>query len=89
MNIYECYDITFLMFLNMVNKNTFDNFKNYKFIIRDEVFSFDIKRKQFRRVLGYTQERVVDSTNFKDLNDIITVIHIIGRNDIGEEEANE
>lgn len=89
MNIYECYDITFLMFLNMLNENVFYNINDYRFIIQDEVFRFDIKTKEFVRELGHGQERVVKSTNFGGLNEIITVIRIIARDDIKEEEVDE
>lgn len=89
MNNHECYDITFLMFLNMLNENVFHNINDYRFIIQDEVFRFDIKTKEFRRNLGHGQERVVNSTKFKDLNEIITVIRIIGKTDIKEEETDE
>lgn len=89
MNIYECYDITFLMFLNMLNENVFYNINDYRFIIQDEVFRFDIKTKEFVRDLGHGQERVVNSTKFEGLNEIITVIRIIGKTDIKEEETNE
>lgn len=89
MNIYECYDITFLMFLNMLNENVFCNINDYRFIIQDEVFRFDIETKEFRRNLGHGQERVVNSTNFKDLHEIVTVIRIVARDDIKEEEVDE
>lgn len=89
MNIYETYDITLLMFLNMLDENVFENSNDYKFIIQDEVFRFDIKTKKFVRDLGHGQERIINSTNFKDLNETITVIHVIGNTDIEEEESNE
>ena len=89
MNIYETYDITFLMFLNMLNENVFYNIDDYRFIIQDEVFRFDIKTREFRRDLGHGQERVVNSTNFKNLDETITVLRVIGKIDVEEEESNE
>lgn len=89
MNIYECYDITILMFLNMLNENVFYNIDDYRFIIQDEVFRFDDKTKEFRRDLGHGEERVVNSTNFKRLNETITVLHIIARDDTEEEESDK
>lgn len=81
MNIYECYDITFLMFLNMLSENTFDDLNNYKFIIQDEVFRFDAETRKFRRDSEHSRGRVVNSTTFTCLDEIITVIHIVGKND--------
>ena len=89
MNIYETYDITFLMFLNMLNENVFYNIDDYRFIIQDEVFRFDIKTREFRRDLGPGPERVVNSTNFKNLDETITVLRVIGKIDVEEEESNE
>ncbi len=89
MNIYETYDITMLMFLNMLNENVFYNINDYRFIIQDEVFRFDIKTKEFVRDLGHGQERVVNSTNFKNLDETITVLRVIGRDDTEEEEVDE
>lgn len=81
MNIYGCYDITFLMFLNMLNENAFDDFENYKFIIQDEVFRFDAETREFRRDSDHSRGRVVNGTTFACLDEIITVIHIVGKND--------
>ena len=89
MNIYECYDITFLMFLNMLNENAFYNIDDYRFIIQDEVFRFDGETRKFRRELGHGEERVINSTNFKDLGETITVLRIIARDDTEEEESDK
>lgn len=89
MNIYETYDITFLMFLNMLSENTFDDLNNYKFIIQDEVFRFDAETREFRRDSKHSRGRVVNSTTFTCLDEIITVIHIVGKTDVEEEEVNE
>lgn len=79
MNIYECYDITILMFLNMLNENLFGDFKDYKFIINNEVYKYIPDDKYFV-MLANSDEDCINAFAFDELNDIITVLHIVGEN---------
>lgn len=79
MNIYKCYDITILMFLNMLNENLFGDFKDYKFIINNEVYKYIPDYKCFV-MLAKSDEDCINAFAFDELNDIITVCHIVGEN---------